>query len=190
MADKRTRLKEKKQARQKKQREKARKSRASRAPAPTTDNGLRNAHRWPVSECYLSANWYEQGANLHAVFSRAQEVGPAAVAQFEIDLEKRGIISCRVGVVQDIDQVRGLCVELSEPHAMLDTSPSQVVKVVLEAAAFGAESGHPTPKGYAEAIRLFEGVDPDLAPHGVHVGVPAPEAEKKASLFSRLFGAK
>ena len=187
MADKRARLKEKKRARQKKNREKARKARAARKPSGS-DDGLRDANRWPVSECYLSDNWYDQGARVHAVFSRAREVGPAAFAQFEIDLAERGVVSVRTGVVPSLDHVRGLCVDLADKHAMLDTSPAQVVKVVRAAAEHGRSGGHGTPKGYEEAVRLFAGVDPDLAPHDVLVGEPEAKPEKKPSLFARLFG--
>ena len=186
MADKATVRKQKKREKQRKVRGKKQKDRRERSASAR--GGLDKAVHWRLDECYLSSNWHEQGAHVHAAFVRSHPSGRSAVAMMEIDLAHGGIVACEVGIVPSLDHVRALIMERSEPYPMLETSAPQVVAVAQAGAAHGATHGNTPPKAYADAQRLFGDVDPEDSPHEVLVGEPEVEEVKKGGFFSRLLG--
>ena len=187
MADKRTRRQQKKREKQRLRREAKQKER--RELAKGSRGGLSTAVRWPVGTCYLSQNWHEQGAHVHACFVRTHASGRCAVVLAEVDLAERGILDLRADVVPSEDHVRGLLVDRSEPNAMLETAPELVVKVILEGEAHGRTGGHTPPRTIEKARPLWADVDTDATHHEVLVGTEPPEpAKKEGGWLSRLFG--
>jgi hypothetical protein len=186
MADKATVRKQKRREKQRKVREKKQKGRRDRNASAR--GGLDKAVHWPIGECYLSSNWHEQGAQVHAAFVRTHPSGRSAVAMMEVDLAHRGVVSCEVGIVPGLDHVRALLMERSDPYPMLETSPAQVVAVVEAGVAHGATEGATPPKGYADARNLFGDVDAEDSPHEVLVGAPAAKDAPKSGWFSKLLG--
>lgn len=186
MADKRSQRQKKTREKQRKRREAKQKERRQLNRA--SRGGLSDAVRWPVGDCYLSQHWHEQGAHVHAAFVRTHASGRSAVALCEVDLATRGLIDCKVMVVDSEDHVRGLISERSEPYAMLDTAPELVVKVIVEGAVHGRAAGFTPPRTYAKAQPLFAGVDPADSPHELLLGEGPPEPEEKPGWFSRLLG--
>lgn len=186
MADRATNRKKKKREKQRKVRSAKQKSRRDRNASAR--GGLDKAVHWRLDECYLSSNWHEQGAHVHAAFVRSHPSGRSAVAMIEIDLAHRGIVACEVGIVPSLEHVQALIMERSEPYPMLETSAPQVVAVAESAAAHGASHGATPPRSYLDAQRLFGDVDPEDSPHEVLVGEPEAEETPKGGWFSRLLG--
>lgn len=186
---------QKRREKQKKKRAEARKVRGSRAPVEPApgrprESGLAGAERWPVGECYLSENWFEQGAHLHAGFVRTAEDGRRAAAFYEIDLESRGVVEvlARGGVSEG--GVQGEMARRSEEadHSMMVVDPDLVAKVVFTAVELGRTNGHADVDGLGPALRLFGGLDGSDTAAAILTGTPPPPPPKKKSLFSLLFG--
>lgn len=186
---------QKKREKQKKKRDEARATRGSRKPppsaaAPPRDAGLDGAERWPVGECYLSENWHEHGAHVHAAFVRNHSDGRLAAAFFEVDLREAGVIEVLARGGVSLGGVQGEMARRSElaGHAMLVAEPALVAKVVRTGLAWGRSRGRPDPDGLDEALGLLGELDGSDAPEAILTGDPPPPPEKRKSLFSRLFG--
>ncbi|MEZ4317540.1 MAG: hypothetical protein R3F61_08545 [Myxococcota bacterium] len=194
MADRNDLRAQRKREKQRKKRESAQKSRGSRKPAVPTaapvDRGLKGAEAWPVGECYLSENWHEHGARVHAGFVRESSDGRRAAAFFEVDLRRDGVVEvlARGGVSEGA--VQGEMARRSEAsgNAMLVAEPDLVVKVVRAGVDLSRSRENALPDGLDEALRLFGDLDGSTAPEAVLTGDPPPPPAKKKSLFSLLFG--
>jgi hypothetical protein len=195
MAGKNDQRAQKRREKQRKKREDARKVRGSRKPevpqpGERLDRGLKGAHGWPVGECYLSEDWHEQGARVHAGFVRQNTDGRLAAAFFEVDLRSEGVVECVArggvsegGVQAEMARRSELC-----DKAMLVAEPDLVVKVVNTGLALTRSAGRALPDGLDEAIALFGDLDGSTAEVAVLTGDPPPPPPKKKSLFTLLFG--
>lgn len=194
MAKKNTRRDQKKREKQKKKRAEARKTRGSRAApvqaAVVRETGIAGWESWPVSDCYLSENWSDQGARVHAAFVRENDEGRCAAAFFEVDLKTEGVTEVLSRGNVSYAAVQGEMARRSElsKKAMLVADPALVAKLVLTGVDYGRDQGLSPPKGLDEALRLFGDIDPEDAPESILVGTPPPPPAKKKSLFSVLFG--
>lgn len=185
MADKRTRRQQQKREKNKKKRESRQQER--RLESRDARGGLTTAVGWEVGTCYLSQNWHEQGAHVWACFTRTHPSGRSAVVLCEVDLAERGVMDTKVDILPSEAHVQGILADHSEPHAMLETAPELVVKVILEGEAHGRRAGHTPPRALDKARPLFQGVDPDGSEHGLLLGTEPPPPEKKG-LWQRIFG--
>lgn len=185
MADKRTQRSQKKREKTRKRREARQKER--RQESRDARGGLAQAVEWDVGTCYLSQNWHEQGAHVWACFVRTHHSGRCAVVLCEVDLRKRGVLDCRVDILPSAEHVQGVLTKYSEPHAMLETGPELVVKVIVEGAEHGRKAGHSPPKALQKGLPLFAGVDPANSEHDLLLG-DEPPPEEKTSWWKRVFG--
>ncbi len=198
MADaKRQKRRAKKLAKHRKKRSQASRAGADLSPAIERTDG-REGRTWSVGECFLSADWHEPGAHVHAAVSRVKG-GRAVAAFFEVDLADRGIIDARTLGGISPDHVRGECGRLSEETgtSMVDVAPALVAHVVQQGLAWGRDRGHPAPPGYDKAQALLGGIDPADTPFEVELGGPDTDTDGDppstgpglvASLKRRLFG--
>ena len=185
---------QKRREKQRKKRQAARKERGSRKPeVPTGDpvsRGLKGADAWPTGECYLSEDWFEQGARVHAGFVRESSDGRRAAAFFEVDLRRDGVVECmaRGGV-----SIGGIQAEMARRSdlagkAMIVAEPDLVVKVVHTGLDLARDAGRPLPDGLDAAMGLFGDLDGSTAELAILTGEPPPPPPKKKSLFTLLFG--
>lgn len=162
----------KKLARQKKKRARASRPGGDVGPVLQRTDGS-EGRTWSVGECFVSEDWHEQGARVHAVVSR-EKGGRAVAAFFEIDLAERGVIDVRTLGGLTPDHVRGECGRISEEtgDALVTCAPALVAHIVHAARAFGAERGHAQPSGLPGALALLGGIDPEDTPFEVELGRP------------------
>ena len=176
--------------RNRKKRDQARASRGSRKVlgASVGSADIEEAVFWPVGECYVSSNWYERGAHVHAGFTRVHEDGRHAAAFFEVDLADAGVIACvaKAGLAEA--NVQGELVRRSsEDRPMLVIEPELVVKLVEAGAAWGAKRGSKLPPAYDKGQRLFGDVRGADSPHEILCGTeddPAADPVVEAGMFA------
>lgn len=197
MSKKREHRQAKKAERSRKKRDRARQSRGSRRVVGlnTGSASLDEASSWPVGECYLSSNWHERGAEVHAGFTRIHADGRRAAAFFEIDLAKKGVVGCVAKAGLSDANIQGELVRRSsDERPMLVMEPELVVKLVEAAAAWGASHGGSLPPAYANGLKLFGSVKGADSPHEIRCGTeedpapPPPAAEGMFSAFKRRLG--
>ncbi|MBN2798119.1 MAG: hypothetical protein JXX28_03160 [Deltaproteobacteria bacterium] len=186
-------IKAKKRARQKKTRQAAQASRGSRpGTSGPTKVRLDVVRAWPVWECYLSENWHEQGATVHAIITRRSGQGALAVATVQADLGVRGVVEHNlVGGLQEADLNRAVMAMSAEGVGMVMREPELVAKVLTTAAAYGVEMGFELPKGWERVVRFIDDIDVSAASDEILTGIPgAPEVKPGmlAGLRQRLFG--
>ncbi|MCB9664042.1 MAG: hypothetical protein H6732_08000 [Alphaproteobacteria bacterium] len=179
-------------ARQKhKERRQARQSeRKARTKAPRT--GTRDAGGWPLGDAWLSQDWFEPEARLHAVVSRVHDDGSAACAAFEVDLAEEGLVATRVRGGLRAEHVPAFAADQDPEGTLIVTEPEAVARLVLDGLAWRRRAGLPDPKGLDEALALLEGVDPDESAYDFHFGLegqdePTEEIPRQG-LFTRLKG--
>jgi hypothetical protein len=154
MASKRENRRQKKNAKAK-TKAKKRSTHASRG-SNRTSASLAKAGQWPTGDCYLSQNWTDWGQTVHAIFTRRHDSGRLAVALFEIDMARRGIINVRATAQYDEFRLgNDLDQRSSDDSPLLVVEPELIVKLVMESYQFGVSSGHGEPQGYAKSIALF-----------------------------------
>jgi len=195
MAQKKHQRAQKKREKQRKKRDSARRDRGSRSPpiSQSTEpvhRGLQGAEAWPVGECYLSADWHEQGARVHAGFVRESTDGRRAAAFFEVDLREQGVVDCLARGGVSLGGIQAEMARRSElvDQAMLVAEPDLVVKLVHAGVQLAEAHGTPRPSALSEALALFGELDGSTAPEAILTGSPPPPPPKKKSLFSLLFG--
>jgi len=180
----------KKSERKRKKRDSARESRGSRrvVGAKTGSASVEEAATWPVGECYVSSNWHERGAHVHAGFTRTHADGRRAAAFFEIDLAERGVIGCAAKMGLAEASIQGELVRRSsDEKPMLAIEPELVVKLVKAGAAWGAQRGGSLPPAYEKGLRLFGTVDGATCPHEIRCGTeedPAPAPAPTGGMFA------
>ncbi|MCB9677316.1 MAG: hypothetical protein H6737_19550 [Alphaproteobacteria bacterium] len=186
---------QKKREKQKKKRDEARKVRGSRKPpepqaGERVDRGLKGADAWPIGECYLSEDWHEQGARVHAGFVREADDGRRAAAFFEVDLRRDGVVECLARGGVSLGAIQGEMARRSElsGKAMLVAEPDLVVKLVHTGYELTRSAGNPLPDGLDEAMGLFGTLDGSTAAEAILTGDPPPPPPKKKTLFGLLFG--
>ncbi len=159
MANKRDSRRAKARQKQKRKRQTARKTRGSRVPAGVHSESLDamgEASRWPLGECYLSEDWYERGATLHAAFVRGHADGRSAAAFFEVDLAERGVVRATSASGVQLAAIQGELVRMSEDgRSMVNVPAARVVKLVRAAEAWASARGHGAPDGLQRASTLF-----------------------------------
>jgi hypothetical protein len=187
----------KKAERIRKKRDKARQSRGSRKVAGLNPGSasLEEAKSWPVGECYLSSNWHERGAHVHAGFTRIHEDGRRAAAFFKVDLADKGVVGCVARAGLSEANIQGeLGRRSSDEQSMMVIEPELVVKLVEAAADWGTSRGGSLPPAYANGVKLFGTVKGADSPHEIRCGTeddpaPAPPAaEGMFGAFKRRLG--
>lgn len=192
----------KKQKRDQKKREKARKKAEERSQAraertehikertgvPGKSATLQQAAEWPISEAWISTTWYEQGAQVQAIFTREREDGRMGATIVDVDLEKRGVLQVKTSTRYTSDRVMAeVTRRSSETHQMIQIEGELVVKLVREAQRHGNEGGHEQPPGLQEAMVLFGKEDGTSDARAILFGPPPPPQKKKAKgIFALL----
>lgn len=184
MANKREQRLQKKREKDKKKREQARKARAQKSGRNT------RAAEWPLSESWISQNWHEQGAHVHAMLTRTHPSGRMAAAVFEIDLAERGVINAAVLTDAHPAEVQQqLARNSTDLSGMQVVEPELIVKMVREADLFGETNGHSQASDIGAGLALFPDVDARDCPHAILVGKAPQASESPAStggIWSRL----
>jgi hypothetical protein len=135
------------------------KAKRTRAQQTAKSEGSRGA-AWSVGPAWVSQGWHEQGAQVHAVFSRRRPDGHSSAALFEIDLAEKGVVAVKVISNASDDRLLGEVGRRStEERAMQETSPDLVARLVREASAWGEQHGHAQPGHLKEAVDLMGDVD-------------------------------
>ncbi len=165
MASKREQKLQKKREKDKKKREQARKSRAQKSGRNT------RVAEWPLSESWISQNWHEQGAHVHAMLTRTHASGRMAAAVFEIDLAERGVVNADVLTDAHPNEVQQqLARNSSDLSSMQVVEPELIMKMVREADVFGQSNGHRQASDIAAGLSMFPDVDALDCPHAILVG--------------------
>jgi len=156
--------------------------------ANTGSANMDDAASWPVGDCYVSSNWHERGAHVHAGFTRVHTDGRRAAAFFEIDLADRGVIGCAAKAGLAEANIQGELVRRSsDEQPMLVIEPELVVKLVEAAAEWGTRDGASLPPAYDKGRKLFGNVQGADCPHEIRCGTeddPAPEPASTGGLFA------
>lgn len=196
----------KKQQRDQQKREKAKKKAAVRSQAraertehtkertgvPGASATLAHAAEWPISEAWISSTWYEQGAQVQAIFTREREDGRQGVAIVTVDLADRGVLEAKVSTRYTSDRVMAeVTRRSSDSHEMIQIEGELVCKLVREARRFGLERGHAQPQAVEDVLVLMGKEDGSGDPRAILCGPPKPPEEKKPkgifALFDRFF---
>jgi hypothetical protein len=168
MANQREQKLQKKREKDKKKREQARKARAQKSGRNT------RAAEWPLSESWISQNWHEQGAHIHAMLTRTHTSGRMAAAVFEIDLAERGVVNASVLTDADPAEVQQqLARNSTDLSSMQVVEPELIMKMVREADLFGETNGHKQAADISKGLGLFPDVDARDCPHAILVGKPS-----------------
>jgi hypothetical protein len=192
MSSKADQRKQKKRAKQKKRRATA-SVRRSRQTARLAPPSLEATTRWPIGECYVSENWYEHGAHVHAFFTRRSADGVLAGATFEVDLTERGVISARPLLGLTEGQLQAELVRVADDNAMVTHDAELVVRLVETGSTLATDNGHPLPRDLDLATEIFGSVSAADCPHELHTGPPPPPAAKRTPglitrALDKLFG--
>ncbi len=164
MGSKNDQRRSKRRQKQKKSRTEAQQSRKARQRVGKATPS--RSASWPLGDCWISENWHEPGAEIHAIFSRVHADGTAAGVVLHADLSERGLISVdnHVGVPEGV--ITNKVVELADSATFIATDAAQVVRLVEDALGVGRANGHTQPtKRLAEAREIFGDVDADDAPY-------------------------
>jgi len=193
MSTKRERRRQQKLEKQKaKQKAKRREGKASRQglddPRERRGAPLATAAGWTTGTAYLSANWSERGAHVHAAFTRHQADGRIAAAFFEVDLAERGVIAVKSGTSYNESRILAEVGRRSEPEAMVEADPGLVAKVVHEGHRWGVEHGHSPPRGFEEALALMADMDPENYTTKIACGREEPPKRRSGGLFTSIKG--
>ena len=168
MAGKREAKAQKKREKQKKKRQAAQKARAAKMGVNT------RAAEWPLSESWISQNWHEQGATVHAMLTRTHPSGRMAAAVFEVDLAEKGVVSASVlSDAHPAEVQQELAKRSTDLSGMQVVEPELVVKLVREGSLFGEVNGHAQPADIGPGLALFPDVDAKHCPHAIHTGLPS-----------------
>lgn len=181
MSTERDRRQARKREKQRKKREEARRTRGSRKP-PGAEGGrdVSEALDWPVGEAWMSEDWHEQGAHVHAIFTRQHADGRLAIAAIEADLADRGLVSVKAASGVSDPVLRAELVQRSsDTQAMVEVEPALVVKLARTAEAWGRDRGHVTPASWEAALALFGDVCPGDAPQEIRCGSPEMDTPTK-----------
>lgn len=188
MADRSTTRKkqkrEKKRLKDKRRGDEARKKRrASLVKSPQKLIGL------PLSDCFISEHWHEQGPTIVGAVSRSHPNGRITAALFTIDLAVKGVTGAELVRDIEVDQLPALLSRRGGESAVVECAPALVARAVADGLALGESNGHPPARAYSEASVLLEGLDPADCPHAMLTG-PAPSAAspepKKPGLFAGI----
>lgn len=156
---------------------------AGRGGVPGKRASTDQAARWPLSECYATGNWHEQGAHVHVVVSRRREDGRIAASFFEIDLAARGVVECKVSTSLNdamlMSELGRLTDEAGDSAAasMVTVEAGLAARIVITGRDHGLATGHPAPRGLDDALALLDGITP--VDTEVSTGTPAAAPEKK-----------
>ncbi len=165
MASKREQKLQKKREKDKKKRDQARKARAQKSGRNT------RAAEWPLSESWISQNWHEQGAHVHAMLTRTHASGRMAAAVFEIDLAERGVLNAAVLTDAHPAEVQQqLARNSTDLSGMQVVEPELIMKMVREADLFGETNGHRQASDIGAGLALFPDVDAKDCPHAILTG--------------------
>lgn len=185
------------QKRAEKQRMKAKAEHKARRTArhvpAVTDQGARAA-AWSLGPSWASEGWYDQGAHVHAVFTRRRPDGRSNVAVFEVDLAERGVIAAKVMSDLTDDRLLAEVGRRSGDKAMLEVEPDVVARIVHDGRAWGTSRGHAQPKDLDQVLALLgdvKGLDTDPVKCGPPEGSAAAYVPPKGAWarFQRwLFG--
>ena len=181
----------KKREKVRKKRQAAQATRGSRKVLGMNSDKVEVAARWPVWECYASDNWHEQGAHVHACFTRRHDDGTIAAAFFELDLEQRGVLEVVArGQATPSEVNAGLARRSAEERAMVVVDSDLVVKLVETAAALGEANGHPQPDNLARASKLFGSVSSSRCKQEILTGPPGSQPPKSSATGGWFSGLK
>jgi hypothetical protein len=178
----------KKRQKQRKKRQSAQDQRGSRKVLGMASDRIEQAQRWPMSDCWASDNWHEQGATVEVCFTRRHEDGRMAAAFFTIDLADKGVVQVSADAPLTLTDIHGkLAKRGANGHAMLEVEPSLVVKLVDTGRDFGVKQGHVQPSGLKRARKLFAGIRGGKCPHDITTGPYDPNAPKASPRSRGLF---
>lgn len=132
----------------------------------------------PLSDCYISEQWHEQGPTIVAAVSRSHPNGRIAAALFTVDLAQKGVTGAELVRDLEADQLPSLLSRRGGESAIVECAPPLVARAVAAGLALGNESGIHPARGYAEAAVLLKGIDPEDCPHEILTGPPPAEPSK------------
>lgn len=188
MSSERERRKAEARQRQKKHREQAAAERERRLdrerarakaaePGPVERTTVTDASRWPLKDAWISEDWEERGATLHAGVSRAHADGRHAAAFFTLDTRTGALSDVHVmaGVVEGM--VNQAVVDRAGDKAMVFCSPSDVAALADAAARWAARHRVALPEGFADVQRMLADAPVDEADVSVEIGDPAEDED-------------
>ena len=187
----------KKREKKRQKRRDAQEKRGSRKVLGMAADRIEQAQRWPMSDCWASDNWHEQGATVNVCFTRRHEDGRMAAALFTIDLAEKGVIQVTADAPLTLADIHSqLAKRGADGNAMLEVEPSLVVKLVDTGRDFGVKQGHVQPSGLKRARKLFAGIRGSKSSYDIATGPYDPSKPKVAppseglltGLKKRLFG--
>lgn len=188
MADRATNRKkqkrEKKRLKDKRRADEARKKRrASLVKSPQKLIGL------PLSDCFISEHWHEQGPTIVGAVSRSHPNGRITAALFTVDLAEKGVTGAELVRDIEVDQLPALLSRRGGESAVVECAPALVARAVADGLALGEANGHHPVRAYSEAAVLLEGIDPADCPHEMLTGPAEAQAQpepKKPGLLAGL----
>jgi len=187
MASRRAQRQKQKRERQKARRKVARKERKRKGPGRIgKGHALHKAVHWPLGAAWVSSEWHERGAHVHAVLTRERGDGRIAASLFEVDLAERGIVAAKAGAGYTEERILGEVARRSERDAMIEIEPEVVKKIVVEGLRFGESAGHTPPRGLDDALSLFEDVEVDDVVLEVQTGKVAPPPPAQEGLLGSV----
>ena len=176
----------KKRLQKQKSKAKVRSKRSSRPGQPGRAPGIGKgvpidvAVAWPVSDAWISGNWYEQGPEVHAAFVRQHDDGRVAAALFHLHLGTGHVLEARTVSGSEAALHGELSRRSTEERPMVQVPGTTVVKAAILCARYGEERGLALPAGYQAAAELFGNLDEHDSTVELLVGPEEEPAEKKA----------
>lgn len=171
----------------------------SRAAQPKPSTHLRDTLRWPIKDAWLSSNWDEDGADVHAGLSRRDHEGEGALFSavfFTVDTT--------TGLIHDIETLAGVVegrvnqevVDRAQSGSMIFCEPTDVAALVADAQRYARAEKEVQEESLEHVTAFLAGIPTDEANYEVHFGDPADDEPtvtpvQRPSLFGglkKLFG--
>lgn len=160
---------------QRTERERARRKAADGAPVEKTS--LAEASSWPAKDAWVSEDWEERGAVLHAGASRAHADGRFAAVFFTLDT--------KTGEVSDLVRLAGVpegavnqaVVDRAGTKAMVFCAHADVASLAGAAARWAKSHKVALPAGFEEVTRFLHDAPIEEADVSVEIGDPAEEED-------------
>ena len=185
-------------ARDKRQdRERARTNAQNGSAKPSTH--LNETLRWPIKDAWLSSNWDEEGADVHAGLSRRNHEGDDALFSavfFTVDTT--------TGLIHDVETLAGVVegrvnqevVDRAQSGSMIFCEATDVASLVADAQRYARAEKEVQEESLDHVTAFLAGIPSDEANYEVRFGDPADDEPtvtpiQRPSLFGglkRLFG--
>ncbi len=147
--------------RQKERRAEAQKVRSARTVRAKATPGRVAA--WPITDAWISQDWYERERTLHAALVRGHGDGARAVLIVTVDCADAGLTTLQLRTGLSQGNVNALVADHAETQPMVAAEAEDVARLLHDGLAWRRDRGLPEVSGLESALAFLGDLDPDLS---------------------------